>query len=107
MTVLSPRALEVLRELAALPEDHEDADILVDGRHCSFGPTPIHRSTVNRLLRCSAIKRMCDDLPYFVITSTGRSIARRPELADEVFETTMCRRGAFTIIDDHLVPLDC
>lgn len=104
-SVLSPRALEVLQQLAALPEGHEDADILVDGRYCMFGCEPIHRKTFNALIRCGALSRAYDNGPYWVINETGRAIARRPALADEVFLTTMQGRGSFTIRDDRLVPL--
>jgi hypothetical protein len=47
-----------------------------------------------------------DDGPYWIINGTGRAIARRPELAAEVFETVMLGRGAFSIIDDRVVRLD-
>lgn len=106
MTVMHARAHEVLRQLAALPEDHEDADLLVEGWRCYFGTEPIHRNTVNELIRATAIRRAYDDGPYWIITPTGRAIARRPELADEVFETILLRRGAFTIRGDRVVPLD-
>jgi hypothetical protein len=73
-----------LRELASLPEDHDDAALLVEGRRCYFGTTPIHRSTFNALIRVTALSKAYDDGPYWIINGTGRAIARRPELAAEV-----------------------
>lgn len=104
--MLTSRQLWLLRELAALPEDHDDAALLVEGRRCYFGITPIHRSTVNALMRVSALSKAYDSGPYWIINGTGRAIARRPELAAEVFAATMRGCGAFSIIDDHLVALD-
>lgn len=79
---------------------------MVEGWKCYCGLTPIHRSTVNSLIRCTAISRAYDDGPYFVINDTGRAIARRPELADEVYTAIIGGRGSFSIRDDRLVPLD-
>lgn len=106
MTVLTPRALVILRHLASLPEGHEDADIMVEGWKCYCGPEPIHRSTVNSLIRATAISPAYDGGPYYVINDTGRAIARRPELADEVYAAIIGGKGAFTIIDDKLVPME-
>jgi hypothetical protein len=103
--MLTPRQLELLRELAGLPEDHDDAALLVVGRRCYFGTTPIHRSTVNALIRVSALKRAYEEGPYWIITSTGRAIARRPELAAEVLAAVF-RGGAFSIIDDQIVSIE-
>lgn len=103
--MLTPRQLWLLRELAALPEDHDDAALLVVGRRCYFGTTPIHRSTINALIWVTAISKAYDDGPYWIINSTGEAIARRPELADEVF-VEILRGGAFSIIDDQIVRLE-
>ncbi len=103
MTVMHSRAHQVLQRMAALPEGDDDAEILCEGLVCYLGHDRIHRSTVNELLRATAIRPAYDDAPYFVITETGQSIARRPELADDVFYQIMRGRGAFSVINDHLV----
>lgn len=111
MGVLTPRALEVLRTLAAADEgdrqddDGYDLDLMVEGWTVYLGLDRIHRSTFNRLIVCGAVRQAYDDGPYWVINDTGRAIARRPELADEVFAAYQRGRGSFSIIDDQLVAI--
>lgn len=102
--MLSRRALQVLRDMAADPED-ADAEIIAVGRNCYRGNERIHRATVNQLIRASAITRDVEELPYWHINTTGEAIARRPELAGEVF-SAMCRGTPFTIRHDRVVLLD-
>jgi hypothetical protein len=104
--MLTPRQLWLLQELAKLPEDHDDAALLVEGRRCYFGITPIHRSTFNALVRVTALSKAYEGGPYWIINDTGRAIARRPELAAEVFVAIYTGLGSFSIIDDHIVKLD-
>jgi hypothetical protein len=109
MSVLSPTAIRLLQDMAATPDDSDDDDgnlLLVDGIMVYFGIRRVHRITFNKLIRATAISPLYDNAPYYQINETGRAIARRPELADEVYASIIGGRGAFSIVDDHLVRID-
>lgn len=108
MSVLSPAAVKLLQDMAAAPEasDDDDGNLLVDGIMVYFGTRRVHRITFNKLIRATAVSPLYENGPYYQINATGRAIARRPDLADEVYGAIMSGQGAFSIVDDKLVVLD-
>ncbi len=110
---MTPRALNILRILADpiwLEEEHAEGapDLVCEGGVCWFGAERVRRSTVDHLIRCVAVADVSDEgkgLERYAINCTGRAIARRPELEDEVVAALSKGRGSFTIVDDHLVEM--
>jgi hypothetical protein len=109
LSLLSPTAIRLLQEMAAVPDDiaddEDDGTLLVEGIQVWFGDRRVHRRTFNKLLHATAVSPLYDNAPYYQINETGRAIARRPELADEVYAAIIGGRGAFSIVDGHIVPL--
>jgi hypothetical protein len=102
--MLSRRALEILRLMAESPEGK--GELACEGIQCYLGTVRVHSSTVKQLVRCMAIRRLMPDegLAYYVISNTGRSILRRPELASEVIAAMLAGRR-FNIRDDRIEDL--
>jgi hypothetical protein len=91
----------------AIPEDYSEAEIVCDGLTCYLGDRPISWRTVKALLEVVAISDRSitgDSGRIFMINDVGRSITRRPELADEV-AASLYTGQSVTIIDDRIVPL--
>lgn len=107
MGVLTPRALDVLRCLIVADDlgQDDESTLLVEGWTVYLGCERVHRSTFNRLIICGALSQQYDDGPYWGPNSTGRAIARRPELADEIAAHYQIGAGAFSIVDDQLVAI--
>jgi hypothetical protein len=84
--------------------DDVDVDIVQEGSQAYVGNRRTSGSVVKSLLRCMAIKKVEDDgkLARYRISDIGRSILRRPKLADEVYEAVL-GRIPFQIIDDQIV----
>jgi hypothetical protein len=106
---MNPRAWEILTTLASFPADDpsDDVDLVCEGGVCYFGSQQVKRKTVDELLRCTAISISWGEIGGYVafsINDTGRAIARRPDLEDEVCRALM-RGGAFSIRNDQLVDI--
>lgn len=109
--MLRPRAIEILRNLAAMDRDIDDAEIVREGDKVYLGFIPLKRDTLDQLVACNAVTNNGGDgtrgnLERWRINETGEAIARRPQLASEVVEHITRRGGSFTIKDDHIVLLD-
>lgn len=96
--------------MAARPADDPDdsQDLVCEGRTCYFGCDLVRYSTLDELLRCTAVSISWGEIGRycaFQINDTGRAISRRPELADEVARMLASGGGAFTIKNDALVRL--
>lgn len=105
--ILSPTAIRLLQDMAAVTlADEEDGTLLVDGIIVYFHHRRVHRKTFNKLIQATAISPLYDGSMYFGLNDTGRAIARRPELADEVYAAILAGKGAFSIVDDRVVRLD-
>lgn len=106
---MKARAREILSVLASFPPDDpsEDLDLVCEGGICYFGSERVQRSTVEELLRCTAISISWGEIGGYVafsINDTGRAIARRPDLEDDVCRALM-RGGSFSIRNDQLVDI--
>ncbi len=111
--LLSARSIEVLRILAGVKATSEslgddfEIDLVSEGRSVWMGMQRLRWSTVEGLHRCCAISDTNEGggpVRRWQINSTGRAIARRPALADEVM-VAIHSGQAFTIKDDRVVPL--
>ena len=105
--MLTAAAMRVLERLA----DDDDIDLVAEGIQVYCGNDRTNWNVLKRLLDHMAVSitfgsnsgMMKEKGPtYFGINGTGRSILRRPELADEVWLHVMGRKGPFQIIDDHI-----
>lgn len=107
--VLSPRALWLLRTLAAFPCDADEdfeIDLVVEGKTVWLGAQRMRWATIEQCLRCLALSEDSDGglVRRYAINATGRAIARRPELAGEVFAAVHAGRP-FTVRDDRIVEM--
>ena len=87
----------------------DDADfeleIVRDGNAWWLGCDRLRASTVDELHRCVAISSTGESgMEHFVINGTGRAIARRPALAEEVARAVFAGKP-FTIRDDRVALL--
>lgn len=105
--MLSTRQLEVLRLMADAHqcEHWDDTEIVCEGLECFWETERISVRTVNALVEHCLVSTDGDGrFRRFEINDTGLAVARRPELADEVW---LAVRGgkSFTIRNDHVVEL--
>lgn len=105
--MLTRAALRVLKCLA----DDEECDLVADGTVVYCGDSRTNWQVLRQLLEHMAISITYGSntggmrekgATYFGINHTGRSILRRPELADEVWLHLMRRKGPFQIINDRI-----
>jgi hypothetical protein len=85
---LTKEALACLTEMAASENvgEHEEAEIVRDGRTCWLGDRRIAQKTLTELLYYVAVSNRSDGLrcEHYGINSIGRKILENPELADEI-----------------------
>lgn len=106
--MLTRRAFEVLKimvECATIDEEFEP-EITVDGGQVWLGCERIRRSTLDQLLRVTALKETVSGhgCERWVANDTGAAIVRRPDLAGEVFAALFGGKN-FTVRDDRVVYL--
>lgn len=86
--MLSPRALEILKEMHAAEarEDWEDSEIVCSGIDCWLGLTRVARRTVTSLVRHMAVSLASEpgSEERYVLSGTGRKILEDPAVADRV-----------------------
>lgn len=117
--MLTSRQMEILKIMfdAEKVEDAETTDptevytrteIVCDRLSCYLGDIPISWRTIRALLNVVAISDRSisgDTGRIFRLNDIGRSITRRPELADEV-QVSLFQGASVTVKDDRLVKLD-
>jgi len=103
---MMPRALEVLKVMIELDEAGHEPDLVREGRAVWLGCERLANRTLDSLIMHVAVSETdgSDLVKRYEVNSTGRAIARRPELADEVLAAIMGRK-AFTIREDRVVYL--
>jgi hypothetical protein len=104
---MMPRALEVLKLMIELEELGHEPDLVREGRAVWLGCERLSNRTLDSLIMHVALASTSDEgssVERYEVNSTGRAIARRPELADEVLGAVMAHR-AFTIREDRVVYL--
>ena len=109
---MTKRALQILRKMAAAyeAENYDDAEIAVDHGSCWCGLEKISSSTVRQLLQCTAISEdgtVSDERFHrYAINETGLIVARKPELADEIFCRIVLGGKPFMVTSEGLKDLD-
>jgi hypothetical protein len=102
---MTPRALEVLKLMIELEELGHEPDLVREDRAVWLGGERLANRTLDSLIMHVAVASSSDEgasVERFEVNSTGRAIARRPELADEVLAAVMGRKP-FTIREDRVV----
>jgi hypothetical protein len=88
--MLTRRAIEVLKTMIAAEEagDHDDAEIVCEGRSCWLGCERLTRRLVDHLVVHVAVSYVSEpgSLERYVINGTGRRIAKNPEIADAILK---------------------
>lgn len=88
--MLSRRAIEVLTTMLAADEagDHDDAEIVCEGRSCWLGTERLTRKLVDSLVVHVAVSYVSEpgSLERYVINGTGKQIVRNPSVADSVLK---------------------
>lgn len=116
--MLTPRQMSVLKIMFEAEQadergevdpmaDYLKDEIVCDGLTCYLGDEPISWRTVKALLEVVAISDRSitgDSGRIFRLNDIGRSITRRPELAEEIRQSLYTGRSV-TVRDDRLVPL--
>lgn len=100
----------VLSAMAAAEraDDIEDAEIACEGLQCWIGCDRISRSTVNALLRLTAVSDTSlseHGIQRYSLNDVGRALHLRPEIEDEVRGMLM-RGKQFTIYGNRVVRLE-
>lgn len=103
---LSKAATRILQEMCDNEKrrDFYRAEIVQEGLVAYCGYRRISVRSINELLRCTAISEETDGprMRRYTINDAGRSILRRPQLADELRAAIFGGVGSFTIIRDKL-----
>jgi hypothetical protein len=98
-----------IRCLIELLEDPYENDIIVEAGQAYCGNTRIHRSTVNKLLSCAAIKDSGSDRGkferYVVNEDFAKQIVADPSLADKIMLAFMGNRN-FDVREGKIVWID-
>lgn len=104
--MIGKAALRALRELSKLHEREMDAEIVREtGAGCWLGNRRIQSKTLDELTIYLAVTPdYGGGLERWRVTNTGLAIARRPELASEVFDA-ICERKPFTVGADDRIQL--
>lgn len=88
--MLTKRAIEVLKTMIAAEQagDHDDAEIVCEGRSCWLGTERLTRKLVESLVFHVAVSHASEpgSLERYVINGTGRRIAENPRVADDVLK---------------------
>ncbi|MCV9964006.1 hypothetical protein OIU34_19180 [Pararhizobium sp. BT-229] len=88
--MLTRRAIEVLNTMIAAEKagDHDDAEIVCEGRSCWLGIERLTRKLVDSLVLHVAVSEVSEpgSLERYVINGTGRRIADNPEIADAILK---------------------
>ena len=86
--MLSKRAIEVLNTMIAAETagEHDDAEIVCEGRSCWLGTERLTRKLVDSLVFHVAVSHVSEpgSLERYVINGTGRRIAVDPRIADVI-----------------------
>jgi hypothetical protein len=88
--MLTKRAIEVLKTMIAAEQadDHDEAEIVCEGRSCWLGTERLTRKLVDSLVLHVAVSHVSEpgSLERYVINGTGRRIADSPEIANAILK---------------------
>lgn len=96
--MLTKRAIEVLKIMIAAEAagDHDEAEIVCEGRACWLGTERLTRKLVDSLVVHVAVSHVSEPgaLERYVINGTGRRIAEDPTVADSVLKALAAGRAS-------------
>lgn len=87
--------------------DHEEAEIVVDGKQCWLGNRRIAHVSVMRMLHTMTISEHSDNgsgVQRYRINSLGQTYLRNPGILQDIVRMQI-KGGSWHIVDDKLVEL--